>query len=72
MYQLEMKSELKPFQKETLKWMTKRESKENCGMLLSDAGTGKTIVSLNIIVNNPVKTLIILKIFNLKILLMLI
>jgi len=54
-----MKSELKPFQKETLKWMTKRESKEKCGMLLSDAGTGKSIISLNIIVNNPVKTLII-------------
>jgi hypothetical protein len=36
-----MKSTLKPFQKDTLKWMEKRENVEGGGMLLNSAGTGK-------------------------------
>jgi len=54
-----MKSTLKPFQKDTLKWMEKREHLEGGGMLLNSAGTGKSICVLNTIVNNPVNTLII-------------
>jgi SNF2 family DNA or RNA helicase len=54
-----MKSTLKPFQKATLKWMEKREQNEGGGMLLNSAGTGKSINSLNLIVNKPVNTLIV-------------
>lgn len=54
-----MKSTLKPFQKDTLKWMEKRENVEGGGMLLNSAGSGKSICVLNTIVNNPINTLII-------------
>lgn len=54
-----MKSTLKPFQRATLKWMGKKENVEGGGMLLHEAGMGKSIISLNTIVNNPVNTLII-------------
>lgn len=56
---LKITSELKPFQKDTLKWMEKREKEIGGGMLLNEAGTGKSICLLNTIVNNPVNTLII-------------
>jgi len=38
-----LKSELKVFQKETVSWLVKQEELYNGGLLLSDAGTGKSI-----------------------------
>ena len=59
MTKFKLTTELKNFQKETFNIMKYNEEKYDGGMLYSSAGTGKSIGVLSIIVNDPVKTLII-------------
>jgi SNF2 family DNA or RNA helicase len=57
-----LKTELKDFQKETVKWLVKQESEYNGGLLLSDPGTGKTITMIALLqqnIKNDEKTLIV-------------
>lgn len=55
----ELNTELKQFQKKTVKWMLDHESKYDGGLLLNEAGLGKSICVVSTIINSPVKTLII-------------
>lgn len=52
-------TELKDFQIKTFSWMKNHENKYDGGLLLNDAGLGKSINILSIIINNPIKTLIV-------------
>lgn len=54
-----LKTELKEFQNETIQWMIEHENKYDGGMLLSSAGSGKSICAIGTIINNPLKTLIV-------------
>jgi SNF2 family DNA or RNA helicase len=56
---MEIKSELKEFQKETVKRMEKMEKRNDGGMILSHAGTGKSICILDEYIRRPVRTLIV-------------
>ena len=56
---LKIKTTLKSFQVDTVKWMCEHEDKYDGGLLLNDAGTGKSISVLATIVKSPVKTLIV-------------
>ena len=50
-----IKSELKSYQKETVEWMKNQESKYNGGMILSEAGTGKSLCVIAFINGNRSK-----------------
>ena len=50
---------LKPFQVDTIQWMQEREIKYDGGLLLNEAGLGKSICILSTIIKNPLKTLIV-------------
>ena len=50
---------LKDFQVKTLDWMVEHEEKYDGGMLLSDAGVGKSINIISMVIKNPVPTLIV-------------
>lgn len=52
-------TELKDFQIETIKLMKQHELKYDGGFLLNEAGLGKSICTLSLVCDNPVKTLII-------------
>jgi SWI/SNF-related matrix-associated actin-dependent regulator of chromatin subfamily A3 len=52
-------TELKDFQVKTVNWMKKHELKYDGGFLLNEAGLGKSISTLSLVCDNPVKTLII-------------
>lgn len=54
-----LKTQLHNFQKDTINWMTEHESKYDGGMLLNEAGTGKTLTCLGLMNENPMSTLII-------------
>lgn len=54
-----MKSQLKVFQKDTVDWMLKKELSDGGGLLLNEAGTGKTICCLNVIMNDKKRTLVL-------------
>jgi SNF2 family DNA or RNA helicase len=56
---MELKTELKDFQKETLEWMKLHEKKHDGGMLCNEAGLGKSLCSLALIIEKPKKTLIV-------------
>jgi SNF2 family DNA or RNA helicase len=56
---MELKTELKDFQKETFKWMKHHETKYDGGMLFSEPGLGKSLSMLAVICSNPLKTLIV-------------
>lgn len=56
---MQLKTTLKDFQEQTVTWMNEQENLYDGGMLLNEAGTGKTITCLSLIVNNPIKTLIV-------------
>ncbi len=55
-----MKSQLKVFQKDTVDWMLKKELSDGGGLLLNEAGTGKTICCLNVIMNDDKKRTLVL------------
>ena len=59
---MSLKTELKDFQKDTLEWMKLHEKKYDGGMLCLEAGLGKTLCSLALIIEKtkkPKKTLIV-------------
>jgi SNF2 family DNA or RNA helicase len=56
---MKVTTQLKPFQKETVSWLKNQEQDYDGGLLLNDAGLGKSICLLANIINNPLKTLII-------------
>lgn len=57
--QVKLVTELKDFQVSTVKWMKDHETKYDGGLLLNEAGLGKSICILSTIINNPLKTIII-------------
>lgn len=57
--QVKLTTTLKDFQVSTVKWMKDHEKKYDGGMLLNEAGLGKSICVLSTIINNPLKTIII-------------
>lgn len=59
MSKMQLKTNLKDFQKQTVEWMKEQENLYDGGMLLNEAGTGKTITCLSLIIDNPIKTLIV-------------
>lgn len=56
---LKINTPLKNFQTSTVKWMKDHEHKYDGGMLLNEAGLGKSICLLATIIKNPLKTIII-------------
>ena len=56
---MKITTQLKPFQVDTVKWMCEHEDKYDGGLLLNEAGTGKSISVLATIIKSPVKTLIV-------------
>jgi len=55
----ELKTALKEFQVKTVEWMLKQEIKYDGGLLMNEAGLGKSISVLSTIVRSPMKTLIV-------------
>jgi len=55
----ELKTCLKKFQESTVKWMKEHENKYDGGLLLNEAGLGKSICVLSVIIDMPIKTLIV-------------
>lgn len=56
---MKITTELKPFQHQTVSWLKTQETNYDGGLLLNDAGLGKSICLLANIINNPIKTLIV-------------
>jgi SNF2 family DNA or RNA helicase len=56
---MELKTELKEFQKKTVVWMKEHEQMYDGGMLLHEPGLGKSLITLSLICDNPLKTLVI-------------
>jgi len=56
---MSLKTVLKDFQVHTVEWMKFHEEKYDGGLLLNQAGTGKSLCLLSTIISKPFKTLII-------------
>lgn len=56
---MKITTQLKPFQEKTVSWLQNQEHDYDGGLLLNDAGLGKSICLLANIINNPLKTLIV-------------
>ena len=56
---MKITTELKPFQQKTVSWLKQQEQDYDGGLLLNEAGLGKSICLLANVINNPLKTLII-------------
>ena len=54
-----MKTELKPFQRDTVDKMLAFESSYDGGLLLNSTGTGKSLCAINMIITSNTKTLIV-------------
>jgi SWI/SNF-related matrix-associated actin-dependent regulator of chromatin subfamily A3 len=50
---------LKDYQTKTTEWMLNRETTHGGGMILHEPGMGKTLISLSLIVQKPLRTLIV-------------